>query len=612
MKKNSKLALIALLALSFGLTACGGSTNPSTEESTVSPVERIEIKQLPKYVVVGEAFNLEDYVIVHGGAGATDFTASVGEAYAEIVSINGHNVTVLKEGEFTINIKAGAQEAIVSGQGILKMKNELSKLFDEVLNAKKWACLYTAVDDEGYTVLTGEKNVHASNYFINSHDEIDETTYEYIPGGLLVAADGNTYMFTADDGDGTNIDVKSGAQSDFGLYFCNNPFSVDVSKFEVVTDDSGDEPYEYLVLSNEVPANSQYTSYFSCKVDELSCYWFGNGIESSYPGVTTNDLEVYPYENEEGGYDFEFAFSFEANGKSYYYETCFLTTDPEIASAKGVEDYIASGEVPPEIPFTELTEKIQAAVDAKSYSFSAQYGFFDDDGALLDWSEVFGAGFHPSWEPYFADAIEEGVVTADGMYTQVTSTTHYNPEDYEPYETPVTSYVKGGMLNHDGKVYDLNETDDLESEYLYEATEIEDATDMWTDCGNYLAAGLVPGEGFMVSDRVDNEEDGSIYFEIDSRIIASSYALLLAYQLKQAVMLVNGSYNVAGQDPEFTKYIGVTATVTADGVKFFWGMRFVDFTVGFTFEISEIGGEHELPFDIEKINFGEAPVEPGE
>ncbi|MCR5185181.1 MAG: hypothetical protein K6C32_03785, partial [Bacilli bacterium] len=272
MKKISKLTFAALLTLGLGFTACGGTDVPSYD-----PVERIAINSLTGYAVVGDVIDLDEYIKVFGGAGPTDFTVTVRENSKDIVSVEGHKITILKEGEFQLDIKAGEQSGVFTGNAIAKLKNELDKLFRQVKKASKWALAYSDIDEEGNVVLTGEKAVHAKNYFIDSHDEQDEN-YDWICGGLLVAGDGKTYGFEADDADGTNINVLPGALSNFSNYFCNMGLAVDVSKFVVETEELEDgTTYEYLSLSTEYPS-TKYSDYFSSKVDEIACSFFGNGM----------------------------------------------------------------------------------------------------------------------------------------------------------------------------------------------------------------------------------------------------------------------------------------------------------------------------------------------
>ena len=149
MKRNAKFVLglmgIALLATP-ALAGCGKtedkpSTAPdsslpaesnseqnstsepdSSEASTSSGPTYEQVKrgkiEAPDYVVVGDEFDLDDYVTIEGGAGPKVFNAKLNTVSEGVCKVEGHKVKVLKEGTISIRIyvQPEGEEELWSGK----------------------------------------------------------------------------------------------------------------------------------------------------------------------------------------------------------------------------------------------------------------------------------------------------------------------------------------------------------------------------------------------------------------------------------------------------------------------------------------------------------------
>ena len=124
------LAVVSTLGLT-GLAGCNSSSTGPTKDTTptvsVDPISDIEIVKPTEDILVGEIINLDTYVTVVGGSDPKGYTVKVRPASKDIVSVEGHTLTVLKEGPINLIVEAGDETAIISWEAISSIKSQYKK-----------------------------------------------------------------------------------------------------------------------------------------------------------------------------------------------------------------------------------------------------------------------------------------------------------------------------------------------------------------------------------------------------------------------------------------------------------------------------------------------------
>ena len=571
--KIRKLTIAALLTMGLVLTGCfnkkSESSNPASDSSSgsqVQPVSTIDIVRLTRALAVGETVNLDEHVNVVGGEGPKAFTASikVGEG---VVSLEGKTLTAIGEGDFRLEIAAGEQTANFSGSVLSALKFAFQAVLDQTANGyglQEWD-----YDLEGNVVVDPTKiQMRQSDYEAEPYAHKDGEGKYTIPGGMLKAQNGKTYEFKMDDMQGTNFEVLPDIISDFGNYYCNQDIPFTAADTETLKTDQG----EFLMIDSTAPAVLG-DSRSANLVDDANVVLFGNFLKSTatyYSGVV-GPLVVTPLTVGEGNeaFDtFDISIYITIGETPYLMNSSLLLVGAKTPTLAAARNYIDSGANPEPISYAEIVAKVNAAVAAKNYRVTIENGFFDSDSdslAFVDYMTAFN-GYHPSWEEVYPDAVEERIVTSTGVYYDFNQTQHYDPSTYDQHASPVTVHEIGGLMNHDGGVYQYEKT----GESTYDTAAVTGATDLWTSLGAYLATGLVPGESFAVSSR--EEKDGKVYFELDQATASAFYPILCRQSS-------NGSFIKNVQDQQYGQgtlepYITVYVTVSDNAIEYFWHVRF--------------------------------------
>ena len=427
-----KLILTTTLALTLGLGACGTPTpststseapstseTPSTESSSSSSseipaVSRIKI-DAPASVIVGEEVDLDEYVTVEGGEGPKAYTVEVTAAYADKVTVDGHKITALAEGEISVTIKAGAKTAKFSTSALSALKAAWAEMTGDLTT--EWA-LHELYQGQVYP----NSVVHRSDYTLfDGWDQDAEGNY--LKGGFLLAQNGNTYQYVLD---GNELLVDSTIQSSFGNYYCNMQWCLSASDFSLVqaTDSQTGEPFEYLIMTSDVPC-VQYSNQFDSQIEFFmytcalalnEAYYFSElivqpTILQSQDGTEYNTFTITAYVRKAADNSIAGTYSY------------ILETRNEISECKAVRDYIDGGHAPAAVDATPLATTFATIAAAGNYTLNVQTGWFNKPNTPISSSsataiadpldETFPAVYHA----YFTAGQETVKVDATGSQT---------------------------------------------------------------------------------------------------------------------------------------------------------------------------------------------------
>lgn len=502
--KIKNLLVVPLLGLSLvAIGACGTTGNqdtgttetPTTEPSgtSVIPVARITVKKLAD-CVVGDVINLDEYVtVIHtDDSTSKNFTVEVALKSRDLVTVNGHNVTIVGEGTINLNIKAGEDTAKFTTTAMSLLK----KTFKEDLSDISQNFAFMDVEEDGSLSIG---TVHQPNYtvFSNWHQDSDKNA---IPGGLLKTNKGNTFGFSL-DANYENIKVDSEKWHDFDNYYVNMPISIPFSEFETrhyTPEDEDEEEYDYLYLSPSVTSTNGYSANAIDQIVLTNAY----SLSKSY--VYTG-LEVRPVELTKNGETLtRYLFTtYVAKASTPTVVEGFFTSqimfyDEDNIGVQAVEDYIESGAEPVSETFTEVPDFFKSLKSAENFTMTTT-------------SKIVYENLDEEPEGYVTTE-ETTLVNENG--TQTTYVRHAKEDT-----TTVTGYVE-----KDDKLYSYAEGEDD----ALVATEEAGKTSLFDDGIEYTAAYLATESlysGFYVSKRT-TLDDGSLELTISPE---DSKAFLTAY-----------------------------------------------------------------------------------
>ena len=381
--KFKKLILTTTLLLALGVSACGNqpttpttsetpgtSETPSTSSSSETPlVSRIKI-DAPASIIVGQPVNLDDYVNVEGGEGPKVYEVTVPTAQAEKVTVEGHTLTALVEGEISVTITAGAKTAKVTTNAMSALKASWANLTGGLTT--EWA-LHEVLETGA---LNPNSVVHRNDYTLFDGWTTDEKTGNYLKGGFLLAQNGNTYQYYIDASGA--IQVDSTIQSSFGNYYCNMPWCLSTSDFELKTTtlEDGSE-YEYLSMSYEVPC-VQYSNQFSSQI-EFFMYTCAIALNSSY---FWSELIAEPVslQNSDGSLYETFMLTAVVNktatGDVAGTFSYVVETRNEVSENATVREYIDGGNAPEAVSAQPLVDAFQIVAELNNYTIQACTGWY--------------------------------------------------------------------------------------------------------------------------------------------------------------------------------------------------------------------------------------------
>ena len=386
---NKKLLLSLAVVSTLGLTGLAGcnssSTGPTEDTSSptvsVDPISDIEIVKPTEDILVGEIIDLDTYVTVVGGSDPKGYTVTVRPASREVVSVEGHTLTVLKEGPINLIVEAGDETAIISWEAISSIKSQYKKATSGI--DKNFALIDVGFNSSHQLVLTGEGCVHNENYFYSyGYDQGGNPTGE----GMILLGDGNIYDFTGTEYTCEGFEVIPGPEAGYmwDYYFVNMGFTPTYDCAATVTEtlEDGSE-YSYLCIDGSVPAPSGMEDYAHNMADWVLLTLWGYSLQLQSDSFKANwDLDSIAVLIENVGketplYSLMVTCDGSANGayagKSTYFAWSLLSAEPEDYQIPVIEQYLEAGTTPDPIAITEVASFASAISTATSYTMTSVY-----------------------------------------------------------------------------------------------------------------------------------------------------------------------------------------------------------------------------------------------
>mgnify|MGYP003290152960 CR=1 FL=1 len=360
------------------------------EHAPTEPCEMIKITKPEKDIVVGDVIDLDDYVTAYYSsydeALYSDYEVTVRETSADVVSLEGHKLTALKEGEINLDVIAGWPEenrfeARIAWSSLSQLKSDwktavqdITKTFglksdDLTDDGSMWKTVHT----DNYTYLDGwwsELPAGSSVPAGKTEDDIDRdgsgATYVYYNhGGYIIFDSGVCYEWVADKDDGSDLTIFSAPIDNYDYYFVNMPWGLPWDKCTTTVKNTGKE-----VLVYKSDTVGQYADYFPNLATE-----FMYSTCQLYPDGGFTKMEIYK----------DLAGNFIINpyykyfGKTYHdiELTLMKPADTKIAYLdQAIEDNIE----PEPLAYNEIGEFADKLVTAGSYSYTATYGWVNSRG----------------------------------------------------------------------------------------------------------------------------------------------------------------------------------------------------------------------------------------
>lgn len=378
------LAVVSTLGLT-GLAGCNSSSTGPTEDTTptvsVDPISDIEIVKPTEDILVGEIIDLDTYVTVVGGSDPKGYTVTVRPASREVVSVEGHTLTVLKEGPISLIVEAGDETAIISWEAISSIKSQYKKATSGI--DKNYALIDVGFNSSKQLVLTGEGCVHNENYFYSYGYDSSKNP---VGDGMILLGDGNIYDFTGTKNTCEGFEVLPGPTAGYNwdYYFVNMGFSPTYDYVETVTEtlEDGSE-YSYLCIDGSVPAPSGMEDYAHNMADWVLLTLWGYSLQLQSDSFKANwDLDSIAVLIENVGketplYSLMVTCDGSATGayagKSTYFAWSILSAEPKDYQIPVIEKYLEAGTVPEPIAITEVTSFAAAISTATSYTMTSVY-----------------------------------------------------------------------------------------------------------------------------------------------------------------------------------------------------------------------------------------------
>ena len=448
------LAVVSTLGLT-GLAGCNSSTTGPTLPPTVSvdPISDIEIVKPTEDILVGEIIDLDTYVTVVGGSNPKGYTVKVRPASKDVVSVEGHTLTVLKEGPINLIVEAGDETAIISWEAISSIKSQYKKATSGI--DKNYALIDVGFNSSKQLVLTGEGCVHNENYFYSyGYDSKGNP----VGDGMILLGDGNIYDFTGTEYTCEGFEVLPGptAGYNWNYYFVNMGFSPTYDYVETVTEtlEDGSE-YSYLCIDSSVPAPSGMEEYAHNMADWVLLTLWGFSLQLQSDSVKADfDLDTINIYIENIGketplYSFMVMCDGSANGqyagKPVIITWSILSAEPEDYQIPVIEQYLEAGTTPDPIAITEVTSFASAISTATSYTMTSVYQSIstEDNKTILTEGKVMAGT----------------TVTHVDAVNKIVSNTYTNGSYSEQF----------GYAEKDGTVYFYQSSEDDPSTFAVEA-----------------------------------------------------------------------------------------------------------------------------------------------
>jgi len=584
------LAAMLLAGCNFTAGVATTTSEPAPSTSQADPVSRIKVTAPAADIVVGDVVDLDNYVKVVGGTDAAAYEITVAPSSADVVEFDGHVMTVLKAGAINLDVKSTVNPAITAVVEwtayhplVAKYKGATNGLtnvfgFETDWDQETGDCTEKIVHNEAYCMFPGWN---------------DDTKAAKQAGGFVVI-NGSTYQYLATDTFGKDAEALPGKQSAFGLYFVNAAWCLDASYLEVVEDQ---EHGDYLVLDPSVA--SPQADYFDSVVEEFAYCALASNL-AAYSGYTPGPIYI-SYDEECEQFGFTLTLVKTSNSQTYKFMNAYLNTSAEFTTIAPVQGLIDAGVEPVAIDVSEVGTFGDAAMQAKNYTYTASYGWVDDDTyEPVAWSSV---GFHASWEVVFPEASETGIVTEDGTYASFVQKEYYDAE-YTALAEPVDlDPVRSGFINHEDAIWQYYESEETAGQLDAEQVAAGNVWDVLPAAG--YTAGALASTGALfakiaASDRAVDETTGAVTLAFDT----DTATALTPWLLNQVGYGAAINYYFKAQfGATYAQYTALTAEFTATTAEFFWVFRL---SGGYYYSIDVTfggAGTAVLPAELANINY---------
>ncbi len=163
-KLNIGMAIVGSLGIGLALGACNPPENTSSSTSSSSVVTESPAitfdRNAPTMIKLGETFNLDDIITV-APAGAT-YTISSNN---DVVSINGHSITVNKLGTIDIKVTHGTATNIIRSWQAQAVSEDFYAIHETLSTVKdNYTMTATYISGTGSTSLT--EIIHNEDYYM--------------------------------------------------------------------------------------------------------------------------------------------------------------------------------------------------------------------------------------------------------------------------------------------------------------------------------------------------------------------------------------------------------------------------------------------------------------
>lgn len=458
---NKKLLLSLAVVSTLGLTGLAGcnssSTGPTEDTSSptvsVDPISDIEIVKPTEDILVGEIIDLDTYVTVVGGSDPKGYTVKVRPASKDIVSVEGHTLTVLKEGPINLIVEAGDETAIINWEAISSIKSQYKKATSGI--DKNYALIDVGFNSSKQLVLTGEGCVHNENYFYSYGYDSSKNP---IGEGMILLGDGNIYDFTGTKNTCEGFEVLPGPTAGYNwdYYFVNMGFSPTYDYVETVTEtlEDGSE-YSYLCIDSSVPAPSGMEDYAHNMADYVLLTLWGFSLQRQSDSVKADfDLDTITIYIENIGKEtplYSFMVMCDGSAKGQYaggpvvLTWSILSAEPEDYQIPVIEQYLEAGTTPDPIAITEVASFASAISTATSYTMTSVYQSISTE----DYKTILTDG----------NVMVGTTVTHVDAVNKIVSNTYTNGSHSEQF----------GYAEKDGTVYFYQPSEDDPSTFAVEA-----------------------------------------------------------------------------------------------------------------------------------------------
>ena len=591
MKNKVKLlAVLATFALSAPvLAACGGKPTPSKDPDTVvsapdgssqivdpsssaessssaiPPVKRFYLNpDAPEDLVEGEVYNLEDFVILEGGAGPTAFT--VESKTPDTAWVDGHTLEIIGSGDVSLLFSAANNKEVrYTGVAMSALAAEYKEAISEVTNC--YTLSQYGEDDQGNEVVVPWM-IHNPRYVYMYGDIWQSSVAEFneqCPGhtvdqclgcGLIELENGNVYGFNLyDDGDIDVFDKLGRGLSNYIIALDYNlPASVLTTVYSYKDPKTG-KKHDALKLSrndNTFDFDEQESLFYTNLMTTMTM----SGVK-----YTPHTVWLYSVTDATSGktvwnMDMQMAKASNKNVAVNQYSYWQLNFDQDDSVIEEVDALIDSGFLPDAVPFDDIPTAFDALIDAKNYTLTTTVTVSTSSSDKSQTTDKYD---------------QSGYANGDVAVTKV--------ENDKVYSTFNGEFWRGG-LEIEGAPYVIYSAEEGETPTPEPLTAFESIWDSPMVVGN-LGTGSTVYNTFEASARTV-AADGTVTLKVDA--IDSPNFCTLFYTQDRPLSVLR-SYKEQITDDDLYKYLHGTFEIKGNSihVEYYMGWRAEDNSTYYVF-----------------------------